>query len=255
MYDPYYFAPLAAVENRHFWFRARNRAIAAVAGRLSAALPDGYRVLEAGCGTGNVLRVLEQVCRRGLVVGMDLFAEGLAFARGRVRCPLVRADLAAPPFADRFHLIGLFDVLEHLEDDRAALRDLYRLLAPGGRLILTVPAHPALWSYFDEESGHRRRYRAEELREKLAAAGYAVEYLTPYMAVLLPLLWLGRRLAGRLGGASSRERAARDLRVTPGANGVLYGLLGLEAGRLARLRELPFGASFLVVAAKGGGRP
>lgn len=250
MYDPYYFAPLAAVEDRHFWFRARNRALSALVERLTAGLPDGYRVLEVGCGTGNVLRVLEQVCSRGIVVGMDLYAEGLAFARQRTRCPLVRADLTTPPFHARFDLIGLFDVLEHLPDDRRVLGDLHRMLAPGGRLILTVPAHPWLWSYFDEESGHQRRYRAGELREKLGTAGYTVEYLTPYMAAILPLVWLGRRLAGLFDRRSNRDRAARDLRITPGVNEVLSRLLSLEAGRIARRRPLPFGASFLVVAAK-----
>ena len=250
MYDPYYFAPLAAVEDRHFWFRARNRAIAAVVESLVADLPDGYRVLEAGCGTGNVLRVLDQACRRGVVAGMDLHAEGLVFARGRTRRPLVRADMAAPPFRPGFDLIGMFDVLEHLDDDRRALGDLHALLAPGGRLLLTVPAHPALWSYFDEESGHRRRYRAAELREKLAAAGYRVEYFTPYMAAILPLMWIGRRVASLLDRRSSRERAARDLRVTPVVNEVLSGMLQLEAGRIRRLAPLPFGASYLAVAAK-----
>jgi SAM-dependent methyltransferase len=197
-----------------------------------------------------VLRVLERVCRQGVVVGMDLYAEGLAFARGRSGCALVRGDLRTPPFRDGFDLIGLFDVLEHLPDDRGVLRDLHALLAPGARLILTVPAHPSLWSYFDEESGHQRRYRAEELREKLVAAGYKVEYLTPYMAAILPLVWLGRRLAALLDRRSNRERAARDLRVIPGINEALSWLLGLEAGWIGRRRPLPFGASFLVVAAK-----
>ena len=114
----------------------------------------------------------------------------------------------------------------------------------------TVPAHPSLWSYFDEESGHQRRYRASELREKLAAAGYTVEYLTPYMAVILPLVWLGRRLARWLDRGSNRDRAARDLRITPGINGVLSWALSLEAGWVGRRRRLPFGASYLVVAAK-----
>ena len=153
MYDPYYFAPLAAIEDRHFWFRARNRTLAALLARLTAPLADGYRVLEVGCGTGNVLRVLEQTCRRGLVVGMDLYGEGLTFARGRTHCPLVRGDMSHPPFEARFDLIGLFDVLEHLADDRRVLRDVRAMLAPGGRLVLTVPAHPELWSYFDEEIG------------------------------------------------------------------------------------------------------
>jgi len=250
MYDPSYFAPLAAVEDRHFWFRARNRSIAALVTSLTSRLPDGYRVIEVGCGTGNVLGALDSVCGRGFVVGMDLFAEGLAFARRRTTRPLVRGDVSAPPFGSRFDLIGLFDVLEHLEDDRRVLRDLHAMLVPGGRLLLTVPAHPTLWSYFDEESGHRRRYRAVELRRKLAESGYQVDYCTPYMAAVLPLLWLGRRLTGWLNGRSNRERAARDLRVTPVLNELLDWLLAPEAPRIGRFQTLPFGASFLAVAVK-----
>ncbi len=253
MYDPYYFAPLAAVEDRHFWFRARNRLLAALVARLAAQLPDGYRALEVGCGTGNVLRVLEQTCRRGRVAGMDLYGEGLAIARRRTRCPLVQGDMARPPFRSEFHLIGLFDVLEHLPDDGRVLRDLHALLVPGGRLIVTVPAHPELWSYFDEESGHQRRYREGELRDRLLETGYRVEYLTPYMAAILPLVWVGRRLAALAGGRSNRERAAHDLRVVPVVNEVLGWLLGLEAGRIAAQRRLPAGTSFLAVAAKASG--
>ncbi|HYN88796.1 MAG TPA: class I SAM-dependent methyltransferase, partial [Ardenticatenaceae bacterium] len=153
-YDPQHFAPLFAIEDRHFWFRSRNRVIAAVARQLTADLNARYRVLEVGCGTGNVLRVLERVCARGTVMGMDLFAEGLSYARARTTCTLLQGDMRRPPFDAEFDLIGLFDVLEHLPDDVQVLRDLYAMLAPGGRLLMTVPAGPSLWSYFDEASGH-----------------------------------------------------------------------------------------------------
>ena len=99
-YDPLYFDRLFAIEDRHFWFRARNAVITAVIGRIVGALPDGYRVLEVGCGTGNVLHVLQRTCGRGRVFGMDLFAEGLRFARRRTTCPLIQGDVHTPPFGD-----------------------------------------------------------------------------------------------------------------------------------------------------------
>jgi len=250
-YDPDWFTPLAAVEDRHFWFRSRNRVIGALAARIAAGLAPGCRVLEVGCGTGNVLRVLEQTCPAGAVVGMDLFGEGLDHARRRARCPLLRGDLHQPPFRARFALIGMFDVLEHLADDAQALRDLGALLEPGGVLMLSVPAHPALWSYFDEASGHHRRYREEELRRKLVEAGYRVQYVTPYMAALLPLMWLGRSLCR----GSGREAASLELRVIPVLNELLRLLLAPEAGWIARRRRLPFGASLLAVATAGAARP
>src|SRR5262249_43810635 len=158
---------------------------------LTANLAPGYRVLEVGCGTGTVLQMLERVCATGQVAGMDLFEEGLEFARRRVSCPLICGDLRSPPFATTFDIVGMFDVLEHLEDDRGPLDHLFRLIRPGGRLILTVPAHMSLWSYFDESSCHYRRYDRTALQSKLAATGFEVEFITEFMMTLFPLVWLG----------------------------------------------------------------
>jgi SAM-dependent methyltransferase len=164
-----------------------------------------------------------------------------------------------PPFGPAFHLVGLFDVLEHLDDDVGVLRDLRRLLAAGGRLLLTVPADPALWSYFDEASHHRRRYTPATLRAALAAAGFRVDYLTPFMAALYPLVWLGRRWQGRQkverGAPPDPDEnfrlAMREVRVVPGVNGLLTTVLAAEAGLVARRRVLPFGTSIAVVARPG----
>jgi SAM-dependent methyltransferase len=255
-YDPDFFRALFAVEDRHFWFRARNRVIASVLQRLVAALPPGYRVLEVGCGTGNTLRVLEQVCTWGSVIGMDLFDEGLTFARQRVACPLVQGDMQTPPFHSRFAIIGLFDVLEHLPDDRQVLRDLHAMLAPGGALCLTVPAYPALWSYFDEASCHYRRYEPTDLTRKLQAAGYELDYQTAYMASIFPLVWAGRRLAARrqrqqaASTSSTHELAQQELRIVPVVNDVLSWLLAQEARLIAQRYVLPIGTSLLAVARK-----
>lgn len=253
-YDPAYFPLLFQIEDRHFWFRARNLAIVATIRRFLPRPPTGYRVLECGCGTGNVLHALEQLGDDVAVVGMDLFAEGLSYARQRTGASLVQGDVHRPPFGGRFDLVGLFDVLEHMADDRAVLRDLRTLVADGGRVLLTVPAHPSLWSYFDEASRHCRRYTREELAGKLEAAGYRVECLTYFMASLLPAVWIGRRLAAMLSRQPAEEAAQADrlavkeLRITPGVNGLLAALLTVEAKVLARRGRLPWGASLLAVA-------
>jgi len=234
-YDPDLFAPLFAIEDRHFWFRARNRVIGTVVRQTEPLMAPGYRVLEVGCGTGNVLRVLEQCCTRGTVVGMDLFAESLRCARGRTSCLLVQGDVQAPPFDTGFDLIGVFDLLEHMSGDAQVLSILHGLLAPEGRLLLTVPAHPSLWSYFDEVSHHCRRYRPDELEGKLSHAGYEVEYMTQYMAAILPWVWLRRAFAGlvdrTMGGdaARSADLALNELRVRPVMNEILVRLLSGEA--------------------------
>src|SRR5882672_9147751 len=127
-YDPVFFAGLCAVEDRHFWFRARNQVISALTSQAVATLSPGYRVLEVGCGDGNVLRFLERACPTGEVVGMDLYSEGLKYARTRTSCHLVQGDASRSPFGKRFQVIGIFDVLEHLPDDERILRDIWELL-------------------------------------------------------------------------------------------------------------------------------
>jgi SAM-dependent methyltransferase len=250
------FAALFAAEDRHFWFRARNRVLGRIVRKLTTCLPPGYRVLEVGCGTGNVLRVLEDVCHAGEVIGSDLFDVGLRFARQRVFCRLVRADVHDLPFRAPFDLVGMFDVLEHLADDRRALRCLFGALAPGGRLVLTVPAYTALWSYADECAGHYRRYAPAELRRALAETGFRVEYLSPFMMPLAPLMWLGRRLAALRNRfafrakASARELALRELQTGTVVNRCLDALLALEAPLLTRGWRLPVGTSLLAVAAR-----
>jgi SAM-dependent methyltransferase len=253
-YDPAAYRSLVAVEDRHFWFRARNRAINAVFDTVRRGLAPGYRVLEVGCGTGNVLKVLQKSAAGGTVIGIDLHQEGLRYARGRLSpALLVQADVAHPPFSVKFEMVGLFDVLEHLDDDVAALRGLRDLLTDGGILLLTVPADPRLWSYFDVGSHHRRRYEEEDLREKLVKSGYAVEYLTPYMSALHPVLWIARRLTKWLNptsqdAATAWKLAGADLRVRPLSGAVLGFLLERELRPLRRRRRLPIGASLLAVA-------
>jgi SAM-dependent methyltransferase len=258
-FDPAMFELLFEAEDKHFWFRARNEAITCVVREaLRAQKTDerAARILEIGCGTGNVLRALEEAFPEGDVCGMDLFEEGLRYARRRVkRASIVKADATKLTGENEsYDVIGMFDVLEHLPDDADVLSRVVPLLKPGAACVVTVPAHMALWSYFDELSDHQRRYSAGSLRAVLSGAGLEVEYLTEYMATMYPLMWLSRRLRGskRPGGTlDARQRlqlAHRELKVSPVLNEVLYGVLHRENRRLARREQLPFGTSLIAVA-------
>jgi len=249
-YDPAHFANLVEVEDRHFWFRARNRVIAELLQRLTSHLRPGYRVLEVGCGDGNVLRFLEQAATTGFVVGMDLYHEGLNHARRRSRCSLVQGDINHFPFAKPFDIVGIFDVLEHIDDDVGALVQLRSLLAPGGMLLITVPAHRHLWSSFDHASGHCRRYELYELCDKLTRAGYSVDYVTPYMSILYPLMWLTRKSKRPASAMSDEALVRRELRIVPLLNGLLAALLSPEVRWIARLKRLPIGTSLVALARK-----
>ena len=254
-YDPDFFPELASIEDKHFWFRTRNRIISLLAEQITRTWGTGYRVLEVGCGTGNVLRALEQACPRGIVVGMDLYAKGLAFARTRTSCPLVQGDLEQASFGVQFDLIGAFDVVEHLTDDLQIFRSVHNILKPGGMLLLTVPAHQSLWSYFDEVSHHCRRYEKSDLRSKLNECGFEIEYLSHFMASIYPLLWLTRRTRflrrrNRRSDSAGGDlaRTLRELRIIPVVNGLLTFVLMQEARLVKSRLVLPFGSSIIVAA-------
>lgn len=193
-YNPQHYAQLDVAEDRHFWFRGRRRILELLLPQLTAGLPAGYRILEAGCGNGSMLATLQRACPAGRVIGMDLHIAGLRRARNRCTCPVVQGSLSDAPFDGRFALIGMFDVLEHIPDEHSALVSLYDLLLPEGLLIVMVPAHMSLWSYFDVDADHCRRYSVSHLHEGLTAAGFEVEYLTQFFSILYPLMWLGRRV-------------------------------------------------------------
>jgi SAM-dependent methyltransferase len=252
-YDPQYFAKIAQIEDRHFWFVARNRIISAAIGQAISGLAAGYRVLEVGCGTGTVLRRLVDVCRTGDVMGMDLFPEAVAFASQRASCRVIVGDILNPPALGEFDLVATFDVLEHLPNDGKMLQALHRLLKPGGCLVLTVPAHMSLWSYFDVAACHCRRYSTMGLERLLVENGFKIEYRSEFMMILFPLIWLSRRLHGgrtKFDSQMAAERASRELKIVPVINRILTEVLGTEACAVKRSWSLPFGTSILAVARK-----
>jgi SAM-dependent methyltransferase len=250
-YDPAFFDQLARIEDQHFWFCARNRLILGLARGISSSLKPCDLVLEVGCGTGNVLRVLETACPNSRLVGLELWFDGLRHARGRSGAFLVQADIRNSPFGKQFDLVGMFDVLEHLAEDQETLRSVHNALRPGGKLLLTVPAHQSLWSYFDEAARHCRRYAADGIRRKLEGAGFEVEFLTHCMACIFPIVWAYRKLSGLRGNTNStRQLASEEFRLVPVVNRILTGLLHLEANWICRGHSLPVGTSLVVVARK-----
>ena len=136
-FEPEFFEILHVAEDRHFWFRSRNRIIAAATQNIDAQLQPGYWALEGGCGTGNTLRMLDRACTNGRVIGADLYGEGFDKARMRSKSQLMRLDLTRLPFQRALSVVALFDVLEHLPDDCGVLASISDTLVDGGRLGLT----------------------------------------------------------------------------------------------------------------------
>lgn len=248
-FDAAFFDQLFELENRHYWFRARNDVITLVMRQHYVAAEENARVLDIGCGNCSVLSHLSRTIGEKTWIGGDLFAEGLLRARERVNLPLIQLDAYSLPFEGSLDGVCMFDVLEHLRDDTGILAEAYRVLKPGGKIILTVPAYQILWSYFDEFSRHQRRYNKAQLRQKLTAAGFKIEMISYYMATLLPLVLLQRKVQTWIHN-DTVDRARNDLRVIPVVNDLLYWVCSAEK-RLVSQLGLPFGASLIAV----GGRP
>ncbi|PWU11017.1 MAG: hypothetical protein C5B47_01295 [Verrucomicrobia bacterium] len=240
---------MASIEDRHFWFVARNHIICNALIPLIHQLQTGYRLLEVGCGTGALLSKLAHICQEGEVIGMDLHNEAVEVAKKRTPCKVVSGNILDPPELGQFDIVGAFDVIEHLEDHVAALMGLSKLLRPGGKILLTVPAHMSLWSYFDEAACHKRRYNLHSLVSALKSAKLQPLYMTEFMMGTFPLIWLGRRLfSSRKVSSSITEQANLELKIVPIVNSLLKNFLLLEKYWIGGHLKLPFGSSIIAIA-------
>jgi SAM-dependent methyltransferase len=225
-----------AVEDAHWWFRGRRAVVRALLAH--ADLPPRARILDAGCGTG---RNLAEYAALGDVVGVDPAPEAIAFCRERGFADVRQAALEDLPFADAsFDLICATDVVEHIADDERALRELRRVAAPEGWLLLTVPAYMWLWSRHDDSHEHKRRYTERLLRERVQRAGWAPTVRTYFNAALLAPI-----AAVRLAGRRREHRDGRsDYELTRGPlNTVLEWPMRAEARVIERGGRFPAGVS------------
>lgn len=243
------FSTFAEVEDRHWWFLARREIVCAVAQR---ALPVGSRVLDLGCGTGFVLERLQQRYR---AYGLDVSHIALELCRKR---GLSQVSLGSPEDLSavdgcRFQGVFLLDVLEHLDDDTAALRQISEVLSPGGAAIITVPAFMFLWSRHDEINQHRRRYTRRTLADLLHRSGFQLEQVSYFNSYLFPLA-----VAARLAGGLLGQYAPGGLGVPPAPlNALLRRMFVSERSRLIRSNGrggFPFGVSLLAVGRRKGAR-
>jgi SAM-dependent methyltransferase len=241
------------VEDRSFWFRHRNACIVAA---VQALPPEsGSTFFDIGGGNGFVAAGLVEAGFK--VVLVEPGRKGAANAHRRGLEHVVCATTVSAGFRDgSLPAVGLFDVIEHVEDDLGFLRSMYGLLQQGGRLYATVPAYRSLWSTSDVRAGHFRRYTREGISGVLGQAGFKMEFASYIFRPLpLPTLLL-RALPFRLGlaradGADQREpeKVSRDHRVEGSLRTrLLSAMLRPEVHNLAHGRVMRFGASCLVVA-------
>jgi SAM-dependent methyltransferase len=240
-YDPAVYAGLAAAEEKSFWFCSRNALIVWAIRRFSVTPVE--RVLEVGCGTGYVLREIGRAFPHATLTGTDMYSEGLAIAADRVpAATLELLDVLEMPYSNAFDVIGAFDVIEHIDDDCGALRGLAQAARPRGLVLLTVPQHPALWSTQDDAAHHVRRYVAGSLHAKVRQAGLEIVRSTSFVSLLLPALYLTRRLPGRT--------TLGDLQRPRAVDAGLSLVMAMERGAIRAGVTFPAGGSRLIVARK-----
>jgi len=233
------YASMSAQEQDHWWFVARRAIIDSLV-RTHVPLPADARILEAGCGTGGNLALLAQY---GVLDAMEYDADARALAAARDLC---RVEAGALPdaigFGDtRYDLIALLDVLEHIDDDEASLRALGTRLTPNGRLLLTVPAAPWLWSDHDVLHHHKRRYTHDGLLDVVRAAGLKVEASGHFNSLLFPLA-VAQRFAHQL----LRRDTPLDARPSPLVNAALQRVFAAERHLLGRI-SFPLGLSLYAI--------
>lgn len=233
---------LYELEETHWWYVGRRRIIESFVNEICAQITDRRpRILDVGCGTGANLKTLSEF---GDAEGVDVSQDAIDFCRER---GLTNVKLGAaeelPYEPGTFDLVTALDVVEHLDDDVGGLREMRRVLRPGGHALIFVPTFMWLWGVQDVVSNHRRRYTLSELRRAMEKAGFEVERMTYANITFLPPVFLIRMLM-RITGVKTDTEARINI---PFFNPLFARILGAEATFL-RFMNFPVGVSGLCVA-------
>ena len=231
---------MAELDQRHWWYRARRRVLAELI-RRKAPPPPNARLLEIGCGTGHNLEMLGQF---GPVDGLELDDQARAIAEQRLGRSVMSSplpELSAVP-ERHYDLIGAFDVIEHIDDDAAALDSIARRLRPGGKFVMTVPAHQWMWSAHDVVNHHQRRYSKSALKRLVNGSPLRLESLGYFNSLLFPVA-VAERMASKVRG---KDDANLSLPPKP-LNSALEQAFAAERHLIGRV-PLPPGLSLFAVA-------
>jgi SAM-dependent methyltransferase len=239
--EPEFYEEIYAAEDHYWWFVARRSILKKILDQCYQRQESG-RVLEVGCGSGGNLSLLEAY---GRLSAMELDDGARTLAASRNICPVRPGRLPDEiPYDYSFDLICMLDVLEHIDDDLAALRTVVKQLNGNGTLLLTVPAYRFLWGPHDVVNHHKRRYTIKGLTKVSAEAGLKVRYVSYFNTFLFPVIAASRILD------NIRQRDSSGLKLPPEpVNRFLTVVFAGERLFLPKL-SFPFGISIVLVAGK-----
>lgn len=238
------------VEMTHWWWTGRKSIIISI---LNTGLMGRKNIiLDAGCGTGSNLIFLSQF---GITYGVDISEVATKFCRIRGIKNIVTSDVSKLPYKDNFFdVVSCMDVVEHIENEEKAIKEIFRVLKPGGKLLLTVPALPFIFSNHDKAQGHFRRYSRKHIRKILVSCGFEEERTTYFNTLLSPPIILIRLLSKLEPFSKLADFDARlnyDIYKAQIFNTFLSSIFSLEA-KILRRRDIPFGVSILAFYNKPG---
>ncbi len=236
------------LEEVSFWYRARRDLILWAVKKYCSAAKN---FLEIGSGTGFALNGIRAMDPSIKLYGTDLFREGLDYVAKNVPgVGLFQADIRNVPIDGKLDIVGIFDVLEHIDDDAGALKSIYGALNKSGHLVMTVPQHPFLWSPLDTYVFHKRRYVRRELVDKLKSAGFSISCVTSFGAFVLPLKILEIMVRGMKKLCGIKEDRIHIAHPPKFINNLVYMIMKAEYILIGWGMRMPFGPSLLIVAKK-----
>jgi 2-polyprenyl-3-methyl-5-hydroxy-6-metoxy-1,4-benzoquinol methylase len=226
---------IANAEQNHFWFKSRRELISQVFNKF---ISKKNKIIEIGAGTGNIARMLSNE-GYDLSIG-EIHPNGIEYAlkKNNSNLSIYQFDIMHNPFKNHFDVVGLFDVLEHIEDDKLAINNISKMLKRGGKIILTVPAHMWLWCEEDDISNHFKRYELDNLKELLKDEGFIINYATNFFISIIPLLYL-----------RTKNKSSDEITINPIINFILSIISNIE-NKILKFISSKIGGSIIIVAEK-----
>jgi 2-polyprenyl-3-methyl-5-hydroxy-6-metoxy-1,4-benzoquinol methylase len=226
---------IANAEQNHFWFKSRRELISQVFNKF---ISKKNKIIEIGAGTGNIARMLSNE-GYDLSIG-EIHPNGIEYAlkKNNSNLSIYQFDIMHNPFKNHFDVVGLFDVLEHIEDDKLAINNISKMLKRGGKIILTVPAHMWLWCEEDDISNHFKRYELDNLKELLKDEGFIINYATNFFISIVPLLYL-----------RTKNKSSDEITINPIINFILSIISNIE-NKILKFISSKIGGSIIIVAEK-----